>query len=89
MLIARQALNADKCTGCGDYLTDTETTDLPMNDSPDHYYRMHMSWCRRCVAHTRWARQQAPQDDQLDGTPGDNFPQARRVWSERLPLPPR
>lgn len=84
---ARRALELDRCPSCGGWLSETLTTDEPMDDHPDHYYAVEPVWCRKCIAHERWREMNHAADKELAGTIGDRRISARRLTSEKRPLP--
>ncbi|MGD7790111.1 hypothetical protein ACQCX2_17515 [Propionibacteriaceae bacterium Y1700] len=86
IMIAAAALDKDRCPGCGGWLSETVTTLPPMDDQPDHGHRVHKSWCRDCVALSKFEAAQAKQDEQLRGTLADEYPAARRIRLEHIPI---
>ena len=84
---ARRALEMDRCPGCGGWLSQTLTDDEPVDDRPDHYYAVEPLWCRKCVAHEQWREMNDAEDKRSAGTIADRRVTARRLVSERRPLP--
>jgi len=84
---ARRALEMDRCPGCGGWMSQTLTDNEPVDDQPDHYYAVEPLWCRKCVAHEQWRESNHAMDRQAAGTIADRRVAARRLVSERRPLP--
>ena len=82
---ARQALELDRCGGCGGWLSETLTDKEPIDDDPDHYYRIEALWCRKCIAHDQWRQANEQGDREVEGTPADHRVHARRIVSEAVP----
>ncbi|MGN8718399.1 hypothetical protein ACTQ29_08395 [Bifidobacterium boum] len=88
MALALDEIEAHTCHGCGSDLTETLTDKSPLEDDGDGYYhRIHVGWCRGCVAMARWQQRVSSEDRELEGTSADPLPQARRIRLERLPIP--
>lgn len=86
--VALDEIDAQMCGGCGGDLTVELTDQHPSEDDGDgHFHRTHIMWCRRCVHNEKLRRRLQPEDEELDGTPADNFPTARLLSTERLPIP--
>lgn len=88
IMLAAHELEQDKCPGCGDWLSQTVTDKPPHEDDAPYAHRMHKAWCRTCVAHDRVRDRVAKYDESVKGTRMDEFPSGRRIWFERIPLPP-
>jgi uncharacterized protein with PIN domain len=84
---ARRALEMDRCPGCGGWLSQTLTDDEPIDHQPDHFYAVEPLWCEKCVAHEQWREMNHEQDKRSAGTIADRRTSARRLVSERRPIP--
>lgn len=79
MMLALADVDADTCSGCGGFLSQTTVH--------DHGYRVHTKSCSRCEALTKFARGQATIDEFFEGTPQAEIPEARRLFVESIPIP--
>ena len=86
--VALDEIDNQTCGGCGGDLSVELTDKHPSEDDGDgHFHRTHISWCRQCVHNEKLRRRFRPEDEELDGTVADNFPGARLLSTERLPIP--
>lgn len=88
LALALQELEEQICKGCGGDLSLNLTDKHPMEDDGDgHFHRAKHLWCRQCVSASKLEQRQRPLDEEVEGTPADNFPRARYTTWERLPIP--
>lgn len=87
IMLARRRIDDTRCGGCGGDLEQTLTDLPPDEDAYDFGFRVTPVWCRQCVAHARWSHGQEKRDEELRGTVADEYPEVRRITSQRIELP--
>lgn len=88
LMEALAAVEQQTCKGCGGDLS-VELTDLPpeLDDGGGHFHRFTHLWCRGCVARAKLESQLARDDEKLAEANQPQYPQARFLVPERLPIP--
>ncbi len=80
LIMAAREIRGDRCPGCHGSLSET-TVD-------DHGYRIHEKICQKCRAIDIYNERKDKEQQYTKGTELESPSAARRLWTERVELPP-